>query len=309
MDKLSRRPRAPAPPAETGPDWGTRLKDLAGILAPTTAITALLIYFGYIGTRARFAYFGVYLELAGLSNQDLMLYGLEVLNVPAALVLLAVLLGAGGHAAVSWLTGAPEHRRAALGTAAALLIAGGLLLARATIGLLVVRVSRTEIPGTSALALALGPILIAYGGWAAATVLVRDGPARFPRWYATPGIVRLRRLITVAVSGLVLVGLFWAVNSFAWAYGQGRAVDDARRLSYRAEVLLDTKEPLIDLPPGVDETPLAGEFKHRYHGLRLLVAADDRLFLVPATWTDQARTLVIPYDDQIRIQLIPPRTG
>lgn len=308
MDKLARRPRAPEPPADPAPDWGTRLKDLAGILAPTTAITALLLYFGYIGTRARFAYFGVYLDLTGLSNQDLMLYGLEVLYVPAALVLLAVLLGAAGHAAVSWLTGAPEHRRAALATAAALLIAGVLLLARATIGLLVVRVSRTEIPGTSALALASGPILISYAGWAAATVLVRDGTARFPRWYTGPAIVRVRRLITVAVSGLVLVGLFWAANSFAWAFGQGRAVDDAGQLPYRAEVLLDTKEPLADLPPGVEETPLAGEFKHRYHGLRLLVAADDRLFLVPAPWTDQARTLVVPYDDQIRLQLVPPRT-
>src|SRR4051812_43371559 len=35
-------------------------------------------------------------------------------------------------------------------------------------------------------------------------------------------------------------GLFWAANSFACAFGQGRAVDYAQRLPTEAEVALDT---------------------------------------------------------------------
>ena len=73
--------------------------------------------------------------------------------------------------------------------------------------------------------------------------------------------------------------------------------------------MLDTAEPLVDLPYGVPETALPAaaddEFKYRYRGLRLLVAAGDRLFLVPAHWTHEGRTLVIPYDDKIRLQLDP----
>jgi hypothetical protein len=305
MNKLARRVRSPAsrrrPPRTTPPaaggqpapavDWGSRVRDIAGIVAPTTAVTALLLYFGYIGTRARFAYFGVYLDLTEISNQDLVLYGLEVLYVPAALVLLAILAGAGCHAAVSWLVAQPARHRAAITAAGFAMIGGVLLLARGVIGLLVVRVSRNEIPGTSPLALALGPALIAYGGWAASKVL---------------GHHRVNRVVSVAAAGLVLVGLFWAANSFAWAFGQGRAVDDARTLPDRAEVVLDVKERLLDLPEGVSETALPGEgFRYRYRGLRLLLAAGDRLFLVPATWTERGRTLIIPYDNEVRLQLIP----
>ena len=231
-------------------------------------------------------------------------------------MLLAILAGAGCHAAVSWLVRTPEHRRVALTAAAFIMIAGLLLVARAVIGLLVVRVSRSESPGTSALALTLGPVLIAYGSWAAGTVLsgrneAHPRVARFAQWHASPGITRLRRIVAVVTAGLVLVGLFWAANSFAWAFGQGRAVDDALELPGRREVVLDTKEPLVELPVGVSEAllPAGSEEGFRYYGLRLLVAAGDRLFLVPAEWTEQGRTLVVPYDDQIRIQLVPPRSG
>src|ERR1700754_771735 len=106
MNKLARRVSSPASLAPAV-DWGSRIRDIAGIVAPTTAVTALLLYFGYIGTRARFAYFGVYLDLTEISNQDRVLSGLEVLYVPAALVLLAILAGADCHAAVSWLVAQP----------------------------------------------------------------------------------------------------------------------------------------------------------------------------------------------------------
>src|SRR4029453_766373 len=192
------------------PGWGPQIKEFAGFIAPTTAVTALLIYFGYVGTRARFAYFGVYLDLTELSNQNL--------------VLLAFLAGAGGHAAGGWLVTAPGRGGVALTIAAFAALGGFLLTARALIGILVVRVAQTEFPGTSALALALGPLLLAYAGWIAATVLSRRTDQRqhsdsFAAWHAGARTARLRRLAAVVVGGLVLVGLFWAANSFAWAFG------------------------------------------------------------------------------------------
>jgi hypothetical protein len=110
-------------------------------------------------------------------------------------------------------------------------------------------------------------------------------------------------------AGLALTGLFWAGTSFAWRLGQGRAYDDALQLPDRPEVVLDTGERLIDLRPYVQESSLptepGGKFRYRYHGLRLLLQAAGRLLLVPEHWTARGRTLIVPYDDSIRLQVIP----
>ena len=304
MNRLGRRTR-PAPPPDPAPDWGARIKDLATLIAPTTAITALLIYFGYVGTRARFAYFGVNLDLTGMSNQNLILYGLEVVYVPAAVALILVLAAVVTHALLSRVIHVARLRQVALAFAGFAALAGLLLLARGVIGLLIFRVSQNETPLTSPLTLAFGPVLILYAGWAAGTVLARDSPG-FARRYHDPGVTRLRRFVTGTVAGLVLVALFWAANGFAGAFGLGRAVQDAYDLPGSPEVVLDTQQQLIDVPEGITESPLPGEaFHFRYRGLRLLLAADDRLFLTPANWTAESRTLVVPYNDEIRLQLDP----
>ncbi len=296
---------APAPVAapETVPEptevpgLATRLSQWGAVIAPTTVATAMLLYFGYIATRARFAYFGVYLDLTDLSSRDLVLYGIEVLYLPVAVVLLAVLAGAGVHLAVKQATG----RRGALVVAGLVALLGLLLVARAVIGLAVAHVSRDEAPGSTALALAAGPVLIAYAAWIAA----RTRPPG--AWYATSR--RLRLVVVAAVAGLALTGLFWAGTSFAWRLGEGRAYDDALQLPDRPEVVLDTGERLVDLPPYVSETTLPGErgdtYRYRYRGLRLLLQAGGRLFLVPEHWTDRGRTLILPYDDSVRLQVIP----
>ncbi|MET8678029.1 hypothetical protein ABZW18_10670 [Streptomyces sp. NPDC004647] len=95
------------------------------------------------------------------------------------------------------------------------------------------------------------------------------------------------------------------------AYGLGRALDDAGSLPGRPEVVLYTKEPLRDLPTGASSTRLAptagSELRYRYRGLRLLVQANGRLFLVPAHWTTPGgRTLVLPYDNTVHLELVPP---
>lgn len=292
------------------PTLATRLKDIASFVAPTTLITALLLYFGYVGTQARFAYFGVYLNMTDLANQDLVLYGLEVVYVPAALTLLVTLAAIAIHIAVSWLLTRTDRTRPILIAAGLTAVAAFLLIARAVIGLLVPAVARREIPGTTALALALGPLLIVYGTWIAVRVLRhRNADDRFTTWYGSEVTRRLRRLALAATAGLVVAGLFYAANSFAAAYGAGRGYDDAIRLPRQPEIVIDTKERLIDLPPGVIESALpAGKdttFHFRYAGLRLLLESGERLFLVPGNWTAQSKTLVVPYDSDVRIQLIP----
>lgn len=303
------RPAAAAAPQDAEPaDLATmagRFSQWASVLAPTTVITAMLLYFGYIGTRARFAYFGVYLDLTDLSNQDLVLYGLEILYVPVAALFLAVLVLAAAHLAVSRAAARPGWRRAVLISAGFVALAGLLLVARSLLGLAIAHVARAEVPGTTALALAGGPALLGYAGWLAARV----SPG-LHAWFADPAVRTLRRTGLVAIAGLVLTGLFWAGTSFAWRLGEGRAYDDAVQLPARPQVVLDTRERLADLPPLVRETALPGtdaesEFRYRYTGLRLLIEAGGRLFLVPEQWTAQGRTLIVPYDEHIRLRVGP----
>jgi len=110
-----------------------------------------------------------------------------------------------------------------------------------------------------------------------------------------------------AVIGLAVAGLFWAANSFAWAFGAGRGYEDALSMPQRPEVIVDTTQRLSDLPSGVSESRLDGEPPaYRYRGFRLVLESGGRMFLVPEKWTRDGRTVVVAYDSGVRLQLIPP---
>jgi hypothetical protein len=300
---------APTPEPEPTPEAAvqgqhpvtTRIRQIIESIAPTTLATVLLVYFGYVATRSRFDYFGVPLDMTGLTNQELMLYGLEVVYVPAALVFLSVLTVIGVHTTVTWrLTTAPGSQ-ANVFLAALIGLAGLLLVCRALIGMLVSGTTDTEaIPGTTAMALALGPATLTYGLW----IFGKDRERSLvPQ--------QLRGSAFACVVGLAVSGLFWASTEFAWAYGTGRGQEDAEKISSRAEIVLDTKEPLVGLPSGITQVSLPTtrkdpSFAYRYRGFRILLTSDNRLFLVSGTWKyGTGQTVVVPYNEAIRIQLIP----
>lgn len=281
-----------------------RVRQLAEAIGPTTLATALLVYFGYVATRARYQYFGVPLDMTGLSNQDLMLQGLEVVYVPAALLFLGVLTCVGIHAFVKWTlarnTGDDASTTRAL-LAYLIILVGVLLIARAVIGMFVQDSDTSVVFGATPLSLAIGPAAVTYGVW---VYTQQRGRAPLPR--------RLARNGALCALGLFIAGLFWASTQLAWAYGTGRGEEDASRLELRPEVVIDTKEPLDGLPTGVTATRLDGSekegsaYRHRYEGLRLLLASGGRLFLVTPDWElGRDRTIILPYGDDIRVQLMP----
>ncbi|MBB1247201.1 hypothetical protein GL263_27175 [Streptomyces durbertensis] len=294
-----------------------RAREIAAVVAPTTVVTALLFYFGYVALRARFRYYGVDLDLVDLTLQETLLYGVEVLYPPVLVVALIGLLVTGLHAGVRWLLAAPE-RDVVSGWLGVLLVLVGLLaLARGLVGFLVAGVSAGEHFPVTPLALALGSVAVAYGGWVLHTVA-----ARRHDW---SGESDLRQAARRSVGWLALVGVasaFWATNEFAAAHGRGKAEEFAEGLPARPHVLLHTREPLRGVPCGVeyqDGGDEAGAYRHRYQGLRLLVESGGRLFVVPAHWRDgrdggtPSRTLVVPYGDEVRVELrptprVPPRT-
>ncbi|WP_371671651.1 hypothetical protein OG985_30940 [Streptomyces sp. NBC_00289] len=301
---------APAPtpaPEPTAEDHAVpaRVRRLAEALGPATLATALLFYFGYVATRARYDYFGVPVDMTGRSNQDLMLDGLEVVFVPASMIFLGFMALVGVHALVLWVLSRDADARNDTSAAAFLaycfVLVGVLLIGRALIGIFVQGSEVSVVIGATPLSLAFGPAAVAYGIWIHGR---RRGRPVLPLSLARNGV-----MCTIALG---VAGLFWASTQLAWAYGTGRGEQDAEALADRPEVVVDTKEPLDGVPTGVTQVRLgtAGEsgrtYHHRYRGFRVLMTSGGRLFLVTPQWRlGRDQTVVLPYGDDIRVQLMP----
>lgn len=302
---------------QTGGGLAASLHTLVTVLGPTTVLTALLVYFGYVGTRARFEYFGIYLSMVDLSTRELTLFGLEVVYLPALVIFLSALIACGAHAAVLWLL-TSQARKPAWTVVALVAVVGVLLIGRALVGILVPGAANTETtPGQTPLALAFGPVLVTYSMWITMRLrMARESKSAkfsmFTQWYGTSTMQILRRAGLASVLGIFIVGLFWASNSFALIFGAGRAYQDALIFQEKPEVILDMPERLQTVPPGVTEIDLGQNneegFRYRYRNLRLLIESGGRLFLIPAYWTRAGRTIIVPYDSDVRIQLIPSST-
>ncbi|GAA4082678.1 hypothetical protein [Nonomuraea soli] len=278
----------------------------SSIVAPTTLVTALLFYFGYLATRARFEYFGVYLDLVNLSTADLLLYGSEVVYVPVVLVALTALAAAGLRMGTQRLVSDPGRDPLSRWVTRAVAGVGVILLVRALVGILVPAVSQREQPATTALCLTGGVLLLRHAGTLWETLRRRRAE---PGWAPPDSAVTVARWSIIA---LAVCGLFWAANSFAASYGAGRAQGDAATIGRRPEVHLETAEPLSALPAGVGHAvlPGGGKFKHRYTKLRLLVESGGHLYLVPAPWQPgTSRTIVLAHSGDVRLQLQPRVTA
>ena len=203
-----------------------------GVIAPTTVLAALLLYFGYVATAAEYGHFGITLGTLGLSTQELALRSVAALYVPLGALLLLLLLAVGIHRTVSaWLATGRRPRLLRL-TGLVLTAIGAVALARGVLGVVVPDVARTEPMALSPLSLGLGVTAVAYGGHLRRRTSSGQ-PARAGPWS--------RRAELVFTAGLVTLSLFWATNSFAAAYGRGRAAEVADRLQVnRPGITLDT---------------------------------------------------------------------
>ncbi len=280
-----------------------RLAPIIGIVAPTTLVTALLLYFGYLSTQARFRYFGADLDLINLTTTDLLFYGSDAVFAAVVVLTLAVLLGAGVYLAGKWFVSEPRRDAAVGWTSLALLYLGLLLLVGALVGMFT-KATLTgrliEVP----LALMLSALMLRYSLW---LWQARAADREKPLWTPPPGAVDL---IRGALLVLLIAGLFWTCALASSLYGGNRAADMAKELRFYPGVILYTQDAIDSPPAGVTYTDLGKKqsFRHRYHGLRLLAESDGRLFLVPVRWSPStSRVLVVENSSGIRLQLIPPK--
>ncbi len=290
-------PEAVAEEAPTGLGFEKWLSFLSTFIAPATLITGLLFYFGYVSSRAFFLYFGVDVDVLGLSNQQFVIRSPGALFIPVMVLLLLAAAVLVAHRML--------RRRLAVSVEARRRVTT--VLAAAGVLLLIV-----------GLALAFGYAFLAtwpfYGFATAACLAVGAGLAAYAASSAHPprDAARARPLVVLLVAVMV-AGTFWATATVAEWWGRGQARTQAADLSTLPAVVLDTRERLAPGNPAITVIelekerdaagePIAGQFAYRYHGLRLLVRGEDRLFLVPDRWSPNASTLVVPLSDDIRVR-------
>ena len=186
------------------------------IVAPTTLLTSVLFYFGWVHAYNFFDYFGVNSTVLGLTTQDYLMRSLDGLFVPMTVVACVGLLGLWGHGLL----------RARLAAGAPLRVLRSLIPVLAMVGLglavgglwTVFVVEETLLDpylyGTaSPICLALGVLLLTYTVHLWRSLSAGDttaGPAR-PAWAAVAE--------WGAVFMLVGLSLFWAAGNYAIAVG------------------------------------------------------------------------------------------
>lgn len=285
------------------PDKPTEERDLSKlwhllvpVIAPTTVIAALMVYFGWARVSVMYSEFGLVTSTLDLPIQDYLFYSPASMFRPLAILLITVVILAPCYTVlISWLAERPSvARRAALG----MLILGLVLSAHGLLGGLWAHFyGRSPVLPMS---LFLGVLLFGFA------IRLRDVANRRP----LIGSPLLRVVWTGAFVGTIVLTLLWS----GAVHAQNRAYAELEELMKDPRVLpsavVYTPERLHIAGEGVTESRLrqrAGEparYRYRYDGLRLLIHTNDRYFLVPTCWAagTRHRAIAIPDESSVRLE-------
>ena len=272
--------------------------DLLVLLGPATAAGALLTYFGYVSERTFYGYFGISLTVLEQSSTTYVIRSADALFRPVvtALLLLGVLVAV--HAlAGRWLERATRTR--ARGATLIVLAVAAVLAGAGLLGLY-----RPPQGTWAPFALGGAVLLLEYAAWTA-TVGGLLAPATVARLRVG---APLRRGVVVA---LVLVTAFWGVTDLAQTRGRSTARVVERTLPILPQAVVYSSQDLHLPGPGVGVARLDADhsaYRFRYNGLRPLVHAGGRWFLLPVGWTRAGLATVVVLDDQpgrVRVDLAP----
>jgi hypothetical protein len=287
-------------PANTSPSAhatpsARRAFDLVGlVVAPTTLVTGLAFYFGWVLTNARASYFGIDASAFGFSTQDYILRSTDALFVPLGGALVLGLAMVWLHALALRLLD-DRADRARLRVAAR---------AGAAVGVAVFAIGAVAVvdPGILSLGFAwstacpgIGIALLAYALALLGRIDAIDAPQR-----SRAGQVGARRPAGVLVVLLIVVSAFATTAGYAQTLGRERAVALAGRLGELPRVTVFAPQRLAIAGGGVVERRLTGPgqaYRYRYSGLRMLVRSDGKYFLLPDGWTHDDGTAIVIRDD------------
>ena len=274
------------------------------VVAPTTFVTALLYYFGWVSTGAEVGNFGLAQSLLGLSTTDYVLRSVAPMFWPLSLLVLAVVLGFLLHLAL--MRTLPRSKPSTQLWVPILIGVVGLVVLWQGVA------APFEIPRAIAeygftppqIFMAAGTALISYAGYLWDRLRV---PARQRRPWVETSPWAARGLVVFPIL-LVLLFIFWAVSDYAAAYGRTHAKELEGRLDERSSVTVYSAKRLYlddsgdgSSDSGVHEDPLPdrdGAYRYRYQGLRLLARSNGRYFLLPGNWSPAHPFTIIQRDSE-----------
>ncbi|SEK19391.1 hypothetical protein [Rhodococcus maanshanensis] len=272
---------------------------VGAVLAPTTLVTALCYYFGYVYTRKELAFFGVDCDALGLTSTDYVRGSVTVLYAPLLLLLVGwfAAVWIGEYAGRSIRTGQRPHfvrnvARTALAVGAALILTGiaGVWAAGYTAHLTVISWAFSPI------ALGLGGLLTIAGYWvlvASRAEQTSDKP--------TP-TARVSQVLAISV---MVLALFSLMHSFASWLGNSDAQAIANGLWAKESVVTVVRDERLDVPRNlVAETLVEAQPGQppafRYQCFRTLVARSDLWVLVPAKWSStNGYAVIVPAESAV----------
>ena len=296
----SRTSRVARAPQSTNDDLTTALprvlKIFSTVVAPTTLLTALLLYFGRMHATGLFRYLGVQYSVLDLTAQDYLVRSADGMIPPLVVVAGATVLGLWIREVLIRVVPPDSRRRTDL-VLGPLLAVTGLVL----VGLAIADTTQNgqvfpSFPEARGLGLAIGALLLAFAARLVRSLLPT------PR---SPGSVALMAE-WAAVFALVSVGLFWAVGTYAVGVGEtrGRQLGAAPPDLYA--VTLYSEKSLSLTAPGVTETPCRNPdaaYRFRYDGLRMVVQSGGQYLLLPSGWSPEAgAALLIPRGSGVRLE-------
>jgi hypothetical protein len=265
-------------------------------VAPTTIITSVCIYFGFVSTRKFLSYFGIDSNAIGFTSTDHVIKSISVLYAPILMLLIAwtALLWAGEY--TRRLAKAGRHTMLIRRLGWTTIVIGALGLLRGIVGVLLPQLSVFRSSLLTPVALGLGMVLTLIGCWLLGTLRTETTPRAF---------AAAQRASMFVAAAVLLMALFWLTNIFATVYGENEAQSTAAKLWAKEEgVILDTTDRLNPPQNLLLETKLAvpsasgdESVTYRYECFRSLVVRGDQWVLVPAKWTPEYGYAVIVADD------------
>jgi hypothetical protein len=299
-------PPEPAGPAAGSPALSQLSRIVGGIVAPTTLLTSLLVFFGWSHAFWFFNYFGINATLLDLTTQDYLRRSRDGLFIPMTVVACAGLLGLWGHAMLRDRLGA-RSGPGRLGLLVPATAAAGLLLAAGGLWSVFAPTPLSRYLAVAPLCLAGGVLLVEY---AVHLRRLLATPERRPR---PAGPVWAAVAHWAAVFVLVGLSLFWAASDYSAAVGEGRARQVVAELPSYPGAVVYSERSLSLRAPGVRETrcqdPEAA-YRYRYHGLKLVLQSGGQYLFLPQGWSpSEGVAILMPRSDSLRLEFRPAAAG
>lgn len=266
------------------------LKTAGALVVPSTMITALLFYFGWLHAYWFCYYFGVNSTVLGLSSEDYLMRSADGLFVPITVVAGFVLLIVWAFRLVEQRVPRASWVRRALAIAA--LVAGALLSLAGILAVFGI---------ISSLGVTVAPLSLASGA-----LLLMFASRTFR---ASGDVVRSEWLAIAEWAGVFIVVsicAFWAAANYAASVGLGRGHQLYSELHTYPNAALYSEKSLNLVGPGVVETACPNPdstYRYRYDGLKLVLQSGDQYFFLPQDWTPQdGAAIILPRSGSVRLE-------